>query len=74
MEKEKHTVPESFHILKQTNQLRGLLTFIRDSNTKRDDFIFYSNRIIRLLIEEALNLLPFNEKVVTTPTNAEYQG
>src|SRR5690242_15544964 len=28
---------------------------IRDKNTDRGDFIFYSNRIIRLLVEEGLN-------------------
>lgn len=40
------------------NQLAGLLTIIRDKNTNRGDFIFYSDRIIRLLVEEGLNHLP----------------
>jgi uracil phosphoribosyltransferase len=31
---------------------------IRDHQTGRADFIFYSNRIIRLLVEEGLNHLP----------------
>ena len=39
-------------ILPQTNQLIALLTICRDKNTSRADFIFYANRIIRLLVEE----------------------
>lgn len=41
---------------------------IRDKNTTRGDFIFYSNRIIRLLVEEGLNHLPCVEHSVVTPT------
>lgn len=41
---------------------------IRDKNTNRGDFIFYSNRIIRLLVEEGLNHLPCVEHSVVTPT------
>jgi uracil phosphoribosyltransferase len=52
----------------------GLHTIIRDKNTKREDFIFYSDRLIRLLIEEGLSYLPFREKTVTTPTGAHYKG
>ena len=40
---------------------------IRDKNTSRGDFIFYSNRIIRLLVEEGLNHLPVESHEVTTP-------
>lgn len=41
-------------ILPQTNQLIALLTICRDKNTSRADFIFYANRIIRLLVEEGI--------------------
>lgn len=47
---------------------------IRDKNTPRADFIFYSNRIIRLLVEEGLNHLPVISHSVTTPTGRTYQG
>jgi uracil phosphoribosyltransferase len=57
-----------------TPQLIALHTIIRDKETSRDDFIFYSNRIIRLLIEEALSLLPFDVIEVTTPTAATFRG
>ena len=47
---------------------------IRDKNTVRGDFIFYSNRIIRLLVEEGLNHLPVVPHAVTTPTGRVYSG
>src|SRR5690349_7255687 len=62
------------HLLKTNNQVRGLHTIIRDRTCSREDFIFYSNRLIRLLIEEALSLLPYDEKIVTTFTNSEFKG
>ncbi|KAF8865755.1 PRTase-like protein [Acephala macrosclerotiorum] len=65
---------ETVHILPQTPQLIALLTMIRDRNTDRADFIFYSNRIIRLLVEEGLNHLPVIEHTVTTPVGRSYAG
>jgi uracil phosphoribosyltransferase len=47
---------------------------IRDKNTDRADFIFYSNRIIRLLVEEGLNHLPVVEHTITTPVGRTYSG
>jgi uracil phosphoribosyltransferase len=60
--------------LPQTAQLEALYTIIRDKETKRGDFLFYSDRIIRLLVEEGLNHLPVVPKNVTTPTGANYDG
>lgn len=65
---------ENVHILPQTPQLIALLTMIRDKNTARADFIFYSNRIIRLLVEEGLNHLPVVAHTVTTPVGKDYTG
>ena len=62
------------HVLPQTKQVKALHTIIRDQNTPRDDFVFYSDRLIRMLIEEGLGMLPFEEKEVTTPTGANYKG
>ncbi|GAA5953070.1 hypothetical protein JCM10213_002628 [Rhodosporidiobolus nylandii] len=67
-------LPSNSHPLKRTTQLAGLLSHIRDRETSRGDFIFYSDRIIRLLVEEGLNHLPVVEKSVTTPTGLEYKG
>lgn len=50
------------------------LSIIRDRHTERADFIFYSNRIIRLLVEEGLNHLPVIEQAVTTPVGRSYNG
>lgn len=47
---------------------------IRNKDTDRADFIFYSNRIIRLLVEEGLNHLPVIEKNITTPVGRTYNG
>lgn len=47
---------------------------IRDKNTQRGDFIFYSNRIIRLLVEEGLNHLPVEEHAISTPVGRSYSG
>ncbi|CEP15520.1 hypothetical protein [Parasitella parasitica] len=69
-----YELPEQVKLLAQTTQLKGLMTIIRDKETPRSDFIFYADRIIRLLVEEGLNHLPVVDKTVMTPTNAEYQG
>lgn len=75
------TVPElqakygdSLYVMEGTNQLRGLHTIIRDQETCRADFVFYSERLIRLLIEAGLDLLPFEQYDVTTPTGKTYKG
>lgn len=47
---------------------------IRDKNTGRADFIFYSNRIIRLLVEEGLNHLPVESHEISTPVGRHYVG
>ncbi|GAB7347970.1 hypothetical protein MBLNU459_g5473t1 [Dothideomycetes sp. NU459] len=65
---------DNVHVLPQTPQLIALLTMIRDSNTNRADFIFYSNRIIRLLVEEGLNHLPVVQHQITTPVGRQYDG
>jgi uracil phosphoribosyltransferase len=63
-----HDTPPSVFTLRRTAQLEALYTIIRDKDTSRGDFIFYSDRIIRLLVEEGLNHLPVVPKVVETPT------
>lgn len=61
-------------ILQKTPQLHTLLTIIRDKETKRNDFIFYADRINRLLVEEGLNFLPTREKIIETRTGKQYIG
>jgi len=67
-------LPPNVVTLPQTAQLEALYTIIRDKETKRGDFIFYTDRIIRLLVEEGLNHLPVVPKTVITPTQEKYDG
>lgn len=55
-------------------QIRGMHTIIRDANTHTNDFVFYADRINRLVVEAGLGLLPFSEKTVMTPTGHAYVG
>ena len=61
-------IPPNVFTLPQTAQLEALYTIIRDKDTSRGDFIFYTDRIIRLLVEEGLNHLPVVPRTVQTPT------
>ncbi|CCH43576.1 Uracil phosphoribosyltransferase [Wickerhamomyces ciferrii] len=61
-------------LLPQTNQLLGLYSIIRSKDTHRSDFVFYSDRIIRLLVERGLDQLPVEKHTVTTPLNVDYEG
>ena len=55
-------------------QVRGMHTIIRDRSTPSNDFVFYADRLLRLVVEAGLGFLPFAEKRVTTPTGAPYVG
>ncbi|KAK7459644.1 Uracil phosphoribosyltransferase, synthesizes UMP from uracil [Stygiomarasmius scandens] len=68
------SLPPSVYTLKPTAQLEALYTIIRNKETSRGDFLFYSDRIIRLLVEEGLNHLPVIKKSVVTPTGSTYDG
>ncbi|XP_020623460.1 uridine-cytidine kinase-like 1 [Orbicella faveolata] len=67
-------LPSSLSILESTSQVRGLHAIIRNENASRDDFIFYSKRLMRILIEHALSLLPFKRDVVRTMEGTVYEG
>jgi uracil phosphoribosyltransferase len=61
-------------VLPQTNMLRALHTILRDRDARREDFVFYASRVIRLLVETALDLLPFERHDVPTPIGRTYHG
>jgi len=73
-EMQNQPMPNSLFLLPETPQIKGLHTFIRNANTSRDEFIFYSNRLIRLVIEYALSLMPFKKVTVDTPQGIIYSG
>ncbi|XP_019094610.1 PREDICTED: uridine kinase-like protein 3 [Camelina sativa] len=64
----------NLYVIQSTFQIRGMHTLIRDSKTTKHDFIFYSDRLIRLVVEHGLGHLPFTEKQVVTPTGSVYSG
>ncbi|ORZ17265.1 uracil phosphoribosyltransferase-domain-containing protein [Absidia repens] len=74
MSSESYTLPSQVKVLASTSQLKGLMTIVRARSTPRADFIFYADRIIRLLVEEGLNHLPVITKAVETPTGVDYHG
>ncbi|KAK3687233.1 uridine kinase family-domain-containing protein [Podospora appendiculata] len=61
-------------VLEQTKQLRGMNSIIHNIDTSNEDFIFYFNRITTLLVEQALNNIPFTSAKVETPTGNKYNG
>ncbi|XP_073135154.1 uridine/cytidine kinase UKL1, chloroplastic [Henckelia pumila] len=62
------------YVIQSTFQIRGMHTLIRDRDTSKHDFVFYSDRLIRLVVELGLGHLPFTEKQVITPTGSAYSG
>ncbi|XP_056278514.1 uridine-cytidine kinase-like 1 isoform X2 [Pseudoliparis swirei] len=67
-------LPRTLSVLESTPQVRGMHTIIRNKETSRDEFIFYSKRLMRLLIERALSFLPSQLHVVQTPQGEDYDG
>ncbi|GAA0409070.1 uracil phosphoribosyltransferase [Microbispora corallina] len=61
-------------LLPQTRALRALHTVMRDRHAGRDEFVTSSGRVIRQLIETALDLLPFEPREVCTPVGRTYRG
>ncbi|XP_068636435.1 uridine kinase-like protein 3 isoform X3 [Aristolochia californica] len=64
----------NLYVIQSTFQIRGMHTLIRDATTTKHDFVFYSDRLIRLVVEHGLGHLPFTEKQVITPTGSVYTG
>ncbi|XP_042502083.1 uridine kinase-like protein 1, chloroplastic isoform X1 [Macadamia integrifolia] len=64
----------NMYVIQSTFQIRGMHTLIRDREISKHDFVFYSDRLIRLVVEHGLGHLPFTEKQVITPTGSVYTG
>ncbi|XP_062267452.1 uridine-cytidine kinase-like 1 [Platichthys flesus] len=67
-------LPNTLSVMESTPQVRGMHTIIRNKETNRDEFIFYSKRLMRLLIEHALSFLPLKPVSVETPQGGVYEG
>jgi uridine kinase len=61
-------------IMQPSFQLVGMLTILRDASTPKEKFVFFADRVIRLVVEAGLGHLPFAEKTVVTPTGHRYVG
>ncbi|PWS22331.1 uracil phosphoribosyltransferase, partial [Enterococcus faecium] len=61
-------------MVQRTFEIRGMHTLIRDRDITTPDFVFYSDRLIRLVVEHGLGHLPFTEKQIITPTGSIYMG
>lgn len=62
------------YVIHSTFQIRGMHTLIRNKETTKHDFVFYADRLIRLVVEHGLGHLPFTEMQVVTPTESTYIG
>ncbi|KAF2292283.1 hypothetical protein GH714_018429 [Hevea brasiliensis] len=61
-------------VICSTFQIRGMHTLIRDVKTTKHDFVFYADRLIRMVVEHGLGHLPFTERQIKTPTGSIYPG
>jgi uridine kinase len=53
---------------------QGIFTILRSNTCKLQDFIFFVDRLSTLLMEYALQYLPYGPKTVITPTEAAFTG
>merc|ERR1719336_1710727 len=59
-------LPKNTEIL-QSKAISMLFTVIRDKNTSNSDYVFYSDRLCRILAEEALARLSESCAIIDTP-------
>ena len=51
----------------QSQAVKHLFTRLRDKNTETEKFVYYANRLMRILAEEGIAELPQVEKTIQTP-------
>ncbi|KAK9455674.1 uridine kinase family-domain-containing protein [Dipodascopsis uninucleata] len=68
-----HTL-DNVLVLDQTPQIKAIHTILFDRTTSKEDFIFYFERVATILIENALNFLPYKRRVIMTPCGLQYSG
>ena len=54
--------------------MQGILTILRDRETTRGDFIFFTDRLSTFLAEKATEFLPYRPKSVVTPVDVTSIG
>ncbi|KFA65071.1 hypothetical protein S40285_03098 [Stachybotrys chlorohalonatus IBT 40285] len=61
-------------VLSENKYLLGLMTTIRNAQTGSKEFVAAFERVCAYLIPAALDLLPFEDHAVITPTGATFAG
>ncbi|KAF2497103.1 uridine-cytidine kinase-like protein-like 1 [Lophium mytilinum] len=61
-------------VIPQTNQVLGMNTLLIDPATSKEDYIFYFDRMVTLLVEKAIDFLHFQPKQIKTPQEYVYMG
>uniref|UniRef100_A0A3P8SJ75 Uridine-cytidine kinase n=1 Tax=Amphiprion percula TaxID=161767 RepID=A0A3P8SJ75_AMPPE len=69
-----HSQLEEVRGIALTDSVNGKHILVQNKETSRDEFIFYSKRLMRLLIERALSFLPSQVHIVQTPQGEDYEG
>ncbi|KAI3433695.1 hypothetical protein D9Q98_003504 [Chlorella vulgaris] len=64
----------NLEVIPSNFQIRGMHTIVRDRETSTADYVFYADRLLRLVVEASLGHLPFRERTVVTPTGHQYVG
>lgn len=64
----------SVNLLPETAFVRYFQTLARDAESGLETFVWAANRVNRILLEYALNFAHYEDRTVTTPIGAPFQG
>ncbi|KAJ6149776.1 hypothetical protein N7471_000975 [Penicillium samsonianum] len=67
-------LPPNVHVLPSTPQFIGMNTILQTPETEQEDFIFYFDRLVSILIEKALDMTSYVSANVETPQGSTYLG
>ncbi|OQD65140.1 hypothetical protein PENPOL_c006G06381 [Penicillium polonicum] len=67
-------LPSNVHVLPSTQQFVGMNTILQNPETEQEDFIFYFDRLVSILIEKALDMTSYVSANVETPQGSTYLG
>ncbi|CAI7612479.1 unnamed protein product [Penicillium glandicola] len=67
-------LPSNVHVLPSTPQFVGMNTILQTPETEQEDFIFYFDRLVSILIEKALDMTSYVSAKVETPQGNTYLG
>ncbi|EGD75993.1 hypothetical protein PTSG_00700 [Salpingoeca rosetta] len=61
-------------VLEQTPNVEAIITALLDESTPQTEFVQFSRRVIRLVIEAGINFLDMEDHTVETPSGHPFQG